>query len=191
MHQFYGTTLVIIALGVGSYLWKTGLGEALLAFPFGIRPMFPFGTKVETIYGMNPETCEVKAFQAKHHALMQQAKASRLKYYNVYTVHKNFLRAMRKILPQMARVSAQDRVAALEMLAEELKRKEPHALFLAAKTHWRLILNVSSEHPSRDELIKSYLKSVDVTQKSPDAQDLVVFSMARACIELVYDYHFQ
>jgi hypothetical protein len=191
MHQFYGTALVIIALVVGSYLWKTGLGTALLAFPFGLRPMFPFRANVETIYGMNPETCQVKAFQAKHNILMQQAKASCLRYYNVYTVHKNFVRAMRKILPQMARMSAQDRVAALEMLAEELKRKEPHALFMAAKTHWRLILNVSSEHPSRDELIEAYLKSLDVTQKSPDAQDIVIFSMARACIELAYDYHFQ
>jgi hypothetical protein len=187
MHTPFVPLFILLAIAIGFCLWVSGLGLVILLWPFGVRPMLAFRAKVRDVYGLDPATCDVDEFRARHAVLWEQAEASRLATFNKAMLRKRFYKAMHVILPRMSAMVARSKAASLELLADQLALPKPHAYFQAATLHWSLILGIKKNKPSEQELHLAYEKTLEQVQGSAKATEVVVTAMARACLELDYD----
>jgi hypothetical protein len=187
MHAPFVPLFILLAIAIGFYLWVSGIGLVILLWPFGVRPMLAFGAKVKEVYGLDPATCDVNDFRARHAALWKQAESSKLATFDKAMLRKRFYKAMHLVLPRMSAMAARSKAASLELLADQLALPKIHTYFQAANLHWRLILGIQKNKPSEQELHRAYEKTLEQVQGSAKATDVVVTAMSRACLELDYD----
>jgi hypothetical protein len=159
MHAPFVPLFILLAIAIGLCLWVSGLGLVILLWPFGVRPMFAFRANVRDVYGLDPALCDVDEFTARHAVLWEQAEASRLATFNKAMLRKRFYQALHVILPRRSAMVARIKAASLELLADQLALPKPHAYFQAATPDWRLILGITKNKPSEQELHRAYEKT--------------------------------
>lgn len=191
---------LLLAVSIVAWLVLSGWGVALLLWPFGIRPLFPAHAKLTEIYGMDPATCDINEFQARHHALWDEAEASKLGTLNKMRLRRYFNNAAQLILPRLSAMTARARAVNLEFYADQQGFAAPHEELLenpllrekvlaslkASEPTWRQILQVKDPAPSRKVLLNAFEKALSDVQASPKATQLVEAAMSQAMAELEF-----
>lgn len=189
---------VLLAIVIAVLLVLTGWGKALLLWPFGVRPLFSANASLAEIYGMDVTTCDITAFHERHDALRAQAESSKLATLNVARLNKAFLKAMEILLPRLAAMTAHNRAAHLEAVADQRELVAEHnklaesplmhesgiAMVRPVELSWRQVLHLSGKTPTRKELQKAYEKELSMVQASAKATTQVEVAMSQAMSEL-------
>jgi hypothetical protein len=183
----------LLVLTIGFQLWITGVGQLILLWPFGVRPMFSRRASLEAIYGMDPATCDINEFIDRHSELWKQAEKSRLPTLNKSRLGKAYFKACTFVFPRMQAATknlivshAKNRATLLELIANLVARVDHKAYEAAVDDVWRTVLVVGEGTPSEQQLQEAYDKALLDAQGNERARKLVKTSLARARLALHY-----